>query len=245
MRIINSVCSAGVPSEPSPDGAASPHMCAKKTCVMKQQASVAAAIPERNQSLSFSDDGVLPCSQEASHGSHVSLPPTPPRTCHPPASFPHRQVSSVPSQPSMGSYSVPVAFDSPQRRGSSLSQRLQRLGSNLHFRSVNSRQFSQVLVLGLIAVALYVGYPFTVNRAFSCVTGCSPALIGHLRSLGLQQHAQALCSKGYNRLSDLLHSSEQQYAPFIADFTTICFLLLLSLTGFTQSCEYAWLSGNR
>ena len=182
---------------------------------MKERTAVVAAIPERNQS--FPDDDVLSSSQEPSQGSHVSLPPTPP-AC--PPSFPRRQVSSMSSRRKA---SNPRLFDSPKRHINSLSESLQRLGSNLPLASATQHSVSQVLVLGAVAVASCVVYPVAMNRTFSLLTGCSPALIGHLRSLGVLQHASALCSKGYNQLADLLHMSEKQYAPLLSRYSRICF----------------------
>lgn len=55
--------------------------------------------------------------------------------------------------------------------------------------------------------------PPSANVFNALISGCTPALQAHLRKLGLQQYAATLCSKGYNRLPDLLHLSDLQCVP--------------------------------
>jgi hypothetical protein len=174
--------------------------------VRAQAASVAAPVAEDKSQAYSEDSAALTYPQEPSPV--VSLPPTP--SCAQ-SHTPHLRNVSPQSTGNVSTGHV-GAFDSPRQLTAALSLRLQRLRSSLRVGSVNRGQTRQILVLGAASFASYSMYGLALNRVLSFTTGCSPGLIGHLQSLGLAKHASNLCSKGYNRLADLLHLSEQQCA---------------------------------
>lgn len=84
---------------------------------------------------------------------------------------------------------------------------------------LQSRPTRVCLCLGAVALAVVA----CVRPLFARLTspGCDADLVSFMRGLGLEQHAAALCSRGYTRLADVLHMTHDMYASARATNCTL------------------------
>jgi hypothetical protein len=141
-------------------------------------------------------------SKEASQGSRVPLPSTPALPCA------EMDVPTYPEYPRIDDF---LHHDSgPQVRAwyVACAQQVRKLGSS---RKPARRA---ITALAVCTASLFSALILPVIGNFYCsfVSGCAPALVWHLQSVGLRQYAGAMCSRGYNRLQDVLHLSRLQCA---------------------------------